>query len=83
MSKWSYEKFKGDIAIYAFCPVCNFHYVCGDTFKRQIMTEYTYCPMCGEYLYNNEEEADIIYNVNDYSVIEDRKLNWEIIRKER
>ena len=28
---WKYEKFKGDMAIYAICPICNFHYCAGDT----------------------------------------------------
>ena len=46
---WRYEKFKGDMAIYAICPRCNFHYCCGDFLKNQIVAQYTYCPMCGEY----------------------------------
>ena len=80
---WKYEKFKGDMAIYAICPICNFHYCCGDFLKKQIVTQYTYCPMCGEYLYENTEEVNVIYNKNELDVLYELELNWEIINKER
>lgn len=80
---WKYEKFKGDMAIYAICPVCNFHYYCGDFIKQQITTLYTYCPMCGEYLYENDSEANVAYNQNELEALYEKQLNWEIINKER
>lgn len=80
---WKYEKFKGDMAIYAICPTCNFHYCCGDTIKNQITNLSTYCPMCGEYLYENCSEANVAYNQNELEALYDLKLNWEIINKER
>ena len=80
---WRYEKFKGDMAIYAICPRCNFHYCCGDFLKNQIVAQYTYCPMCGEYLYENTEEGNVIYNKNEIDVLYELELNWEVINKER
>lgn len=32
---WIYEKFSGDLAIYAFCPECGFHYMCGERGKME------------------------------------------------
>ena len=80
---WKYEKFKGDMAIYAICPICNFHYCAGDTIKKQITNLYTYCPMCGEYLYEDCSEANVTYNKNEIEALYELKLNWEIIDKER
>ena len=57
---WQYEKFKGDSAIYAFCPKCNFRHDPSDMEKDEygkwntvIKYQYNYCPICGEYLYND------------------------------
>ena len=83
MSKWIFEKFKGDMAIYAICPICNFHYCAGDFIKKQITTLYTYCPMCGEYLYEDGSEANVTYNKNELEALYEKGLNWEIINKER
>ena len=83
MSKWIFEKFKGDMAIYAICPICNFHYCAGDTIKLRINNQYTYCPMCGEYLYEDTEEFEVIYNHEELEVLHEKSLNWEIINKER
>ena len=71
------------MAIYAICPTCNFHYCCGDFIKKQITNLYTYCPMCGEYLYENNSEANVVYNQNELEALYELELNWEIINKER
>ena len=59
---WQYEKFKGDMAIYAFCPKCNFHHNPSELnhaiMECEIQYQYHYCPMCGEYLYNDKAETD-------------------------
>ena len=79
---WKYEKFKGDMAIYAFCQKCNFHHnpsslVTDEAGKRQsvINYQYRYCPICGEYLFDdnaetagyevtwNEREIFALYNI--------------------
>ena len=67
---WTYEKFKGDGAIYAFCPKCGFHHnpsrltpesmIC-----EEIKYQYNYCPICGEYLYDENEYFDVIWNERD------------------
>ena len=80
---WKYEKFKGDMAIYAIYPICKFHYCAGDTFNSQINKQYTYCPMCGEYLYENAEKVNVIYNENELDALYNLELNWEIIDKKR
>lgn len=63
---WKYEKFKGDLAIYAFCPKCGFHH-CPSRFDSKTMEsdiayQYNYCPICGEYLYNSNPDVDVIWN---------------------
>lgn len=68
---WKYEKFKGDGAIYTFCPKCNFHYSHkGLNFKTgtvDITYQYNYCPICGEYLHddNFENGVDVVWNERD------------------
>ena len=68
---WQYEKFKGDMAIYAFCPKCNFHYNPSTfnttTMSSEIRYQYNYCPICGEYLYDKEFEngVEVIWNERD------------------
>lgn len=66
---WKYEKFLGDGAIYAFCPNCNFHHAPSKLVTREdgsmeseIQYQYNYCPICGEYLYNNDESVDVTWN---------------------
>ena len=39
--------------------------------------------MCGEYLYENTKEANVIYNKNELEALYKLELNWEIINKER
>ena len=60
---WIYEKFKGDMALYAICPRCNFTYDCGDTLHGdvKIKEQYVFCPLCGEFLYESEEYG-VVYN---------------------
>lgn len=63
---WIYEKFKGDMALYAICPNCNFTYGCGDTLHGnvKITNPYVFCPLCGEFLYESDE-YDVVYNERD------------------
>lgn len=71
---WAYEKFRGDAAIYAFCPKCGFHHnpsrmVTDDEGKwtTEIQYQYNYCPICGEYLNdeNFESGVEVIWNERD------------------
>ena len=66
---WKYEKFKGDGAIYAFCPKCNFNHnpsrLNTSTMQCELGIQYNYCPMCGEYLYDETENVDVIWNERD------------------
>ena len=52
--KWIFEKFKGDMAVYAICPRCGFYH-CASSLNPDMTTtitnQYKLCPMCGEYLY--------------------------------
>lgn len=66
---WEYERFRGDAAIYAFCPKCHFHHnpsrmTMNDDGKltSEIMYQYNYCPMCGEYLYDDHDTVEIIWD---------------------
>lgn len=67
--KWIFEKFKGDLAVYAFCPKCNFRHnpsrVTPKTMEVEIVCQYKYCPMCGEYLYDDRDNLDVIWNERD------------------
>ena len=49
----------------------------------QSENQYTYCPMCGEYLYEDGSEANVTYNKNELEALYEKGLNWEIINKER
>lgn len=66
---WIYEKFKGDLAIYAFCPKCNFYYnpsrLNTQTMKSELVIEYNYCPMCGEFLHDGSDSVDVVWNERD------------------
>jgi hypothetical protein len=66
---WEYEKFRGDDAIYAFCPKCKFHHnpskmVTGEDGRltTEIQYQYNYCPICGEYLYNDIGTVDVTWD---------------------
>lgn len=79
---WQYEKFKGDMAIYAICPICNFiHHVGEKDFKTgelKVSEQYTFCPMCGTFLYS-EGEASCTYNEKDVVELYQMKLNMDVI----
>lgn len=71
---WKYEKFRGDAAIYAFCPKCKFRHnpsqmVTGEDgeWTTEIQYQYNYCPICGEYLHdeNFENSVEVIWNERD------------------
>lgn len=66
---WKFEKFKGDMTIYAQCPRCNFRYGASTfnykTMETTITKEYNYCPMCGEYLCDDSESVNVIWNERD------------------
>lgn len=73
---WQYEKFKGDGAIYAFCPKCGFRHNPSvwdpTTMSSDIGYQYNYCPMCGEHLYDDEAETngvEIIWNERDVTAL--------------
>lgn len=67
---WTFEQFKDDGAIYAFCPKCNFCYSTTKGFPGgTIDFLYNYCPMCGEHLENYGEDCEVIWNErNRYEV---------------
>lgn len=60
--RWIFEKFKGNKAIYAFCPYCGFWYnpsYPDENFEPVITSVYKYCPMCAEFLYVSPEKIVI------------------------
>ena len=66
--KWIFEKFKGDMAVYAICPQCGFHHNASTLHQNMTITitgQYKFCPMCGEYLYVDGDEVDVIWNQRD------------------
>lgn len=68
---WKYEKFKGDGAIYAFCPKCGFYHnpsrcdFGAGNFVAEVKYQYNFCPMCGEYLYDDSPELYVDWNERD------------------
>ena len=66
---WKYEKFKGDGAIYAFCPKCGFYHNPSELNIEKLVCEvkyqYNFCPVCGEYLCDDSSEIDVIWNERD------------------
>ena len=62
---WKFEKFKGDGAVYAFCPKCNFYHnpshFNSETMSVEIAFQYKYCPMCGEYLYDKSDNFKVVW----------------------
>ena len=75
--KWYFEKFKGDMAIYAFCPKCGFeHTVSYIDFDMSIKIDpdkiYNYCPICGIKDETNHYEVnrhDIVWNQRSSSIL--------------
>jgi hypothetical protein len=77
--RWRIEKFEGDMAIYAFCPKCNFHDSIGDTISNEVFL-YRYCPMCGEYLYIKDKKLEIdAYNERNVSELYKEVGRWKEI----
>lgn len=34
---------------------------------RKLFNDFKYCPMCGEYLYDDSESANVVWNERDVS----------------
>lgn len=63
---WIFEKFMGDGAIYAICPFCNFYHAVGTALNLYGgIAQYTYCPVCGEKLYDNHTQVYVNWNQRD------------------
>jgi len=80
---WEYEKFRGDAAIYAFCPKCKFYHNpsrmdMGENGKwtTEIKYQYNYCPICGEYLYNDNKNVDVTWNERDIEELYSIKIEF-------
>lgn len=60
---WKYERFIGDDAVYAFCPICGFHHNPSETVKdgqkyyTYVRYQYAYCPACGMYLHDDDNNT--------------------------
>lgn len=73
---WIYEKFKGDMAIYAICPYCGFTHCPSrlntETMQSEIVYQYKHCPECGKYLYDSsDDDVDVIWNDRWHPVFEE------------
>ena len=80
---WTYEKFRGDAAIYAFCPKCGFHHnpskmVTDENGKwtSEVQYQYNYCPMCGEHLYDENDAIEVIWNERNIEELYDIKIEF-------
>jgi hypothetical protein len=80
---WKYEKFFGDAAIYAFCPKCKFYHnpselIADEDGKltTEIQYQYNYCPICGEYLYDDKSEVDVAWNERDIEELYNIKIEF-------
>lgn len=80
---WKYERFRGDAAIYAFCPKCNFHHNPSSlvrdedgNFTTDIKYQYNYCPICGEYLYDDKEIVDVVWKERDIEELYNIKIEF-------
>ena len=80
---WTYEKFRGDAAIYAFCPKCGFHHnpskmVTDEDGKwtSEVQYQYNYCPMCGERLYDENDAIEVIWNERNIEELYDIKIEF-------
>lgn len=80
MPDWICEKFKGDMALYAICPRCNFTYDCGNALNGElkITNPYVFCPLCGEFLYESDT-FDVIYNERDITDLYKMKRDCTVI----
>lgn len=87
---WKYEKFKGDMGVYAICPVCNFAHGVGEKnfstgeLEIRISEEYIFCPMCGTFLYDTRDKVYAcvcVMNVRDTDDLYQMKLNTDVIVK--
>jgi len=68
VSIWKFEKYQGDCAIYAECPICKYEYCAGAVKIEtgpEIYKVYNYCPNCGTYLRSKEEDVHVIWNKRD------------------
>lgn len=68
-SHWVFTKYKGDRAIYAVCPHCNFRYnpsVLNENLNPVISSVFKYCPMCAEYLYVTPENIKVDVEIDNY-----------------
>lgn len=81
---WKYEKFRGDGAVYAFCPKCNFHHNPSKYFPEErdtrVIYQYNYCPICGEYLYDADVETNgykTIWEVRDIAELHKEEINFK------
>lgn len=90
LMKWKYEKFKGDMAIYAICPKCNFHHSSSvynpHSGESVVQNPYTFCPLCGEFLFENYEEVNVIWNERNIFKLYEEEVDVTLIhqiRKER
>lgn len=72
---WIFEKVRGDMAIYGICPKCGFYYVAGSAFEKNRIGQYRYCPMCGEYLFNNTTKFAVIWDKRD--IMDFRKIDMK------
>ena len=88
--KWKYEKFKGDMAVYAICPKCNFHHSSSvynpHSGESVVQNPYTFCPLCGEFLFENYEEVNVIWNERNIFKLYEEEVDVTLIhqiRKER
>ena len=66
---WEYEKFNGDMALYAFCKSCNYHHADGKyNFKNQeweVYDSFRFCPICGTPMNHLTEDYTMIWNERD------------------
>lgn len=85
MKQWKFEKFQGDMAIYGFCPNCNYSHVVSslDEYMTPYITnQYIFCPCCGEYLFvENPENAPVTKNERHILDYYYEEINEEAVKK--
>ena len=85
--KWKYEKLKGDMAVYAFCPSCNFSYNPSaydpESGETTIQNTYTFCPLCGEFLYDENTEVNVVWNERSISDYYKGKIDFDLVHRIR
>lgn len=81
--KWKFEKFTGDGAIYAFCPNCNYHYAAGGsnppTWEPRVDKQFPFCPGCGEFLWCEDDEIEVVKYVRNIREIVNENINSEAV----